>query len=216
MTKLVFDNVGERYYETGVKNGVLFVQESNGTYKNGVAWNGITQAQENPTGAEVSDHYADDIKYLSIQGVEKFEGSISAFYSPKEFDECDGGAEIAEGVSIHEQSRKSFGFAFLSTVGNDTDGIDKGQKLHIWYGCRATPSERSYATIGENPEPSNPSWSVKGTPVSVTGKRPTSRLTIDSTRIEKAKWDKIIDYVYGSESADSKLPLPDEVLAIIA
>ena len=156
MAKLVFDELGKRFYETGVSNAVLFVQADDGSYPRGVAWNGITAANESPSGAESNDQYADNIKYLSLTGAEKFEGTIEAFSSPKEFDECDGMATIAKGVTAHQQNRKSFGFAFKSIIGNDVKGNEYGYKLHLWYGCKAAPSERSHATVNDSPEPQNP------------------------------------------------------------
>lgn len=215
MAKLIFDKVGERFYETGVSEGVLFPQGPDGTYPKGVAWNGLTAANESPTGAEANDSYADNIKYLSIMGAENFEGTIEAFYSPKEFDACDGRAEIAKGVSAHQQIRKPFGFAFKSIIGNDTKTNEYGVKLHLWYGCKASPSERSYATVNDSPEPANPSWSVTSTPVSVPGYKPTSVITIDSTTCDPEKWKAINEAIYGTESTESYLPLPEKILQMI-
>lgn len=215
MAKLVFDELGKRFYETGVSNAVLFVQADNGTYPTGVAWNGITAANESPSGAESNDQYADNIKYLSLTGAEKFEGTIEAFSSPKEFDECDGMATIAKGVTAHQQNRKSFGFAFKSILGNDVKGNEYGYKLHLWYGCKAAPSERSHATVNDSPEPQNPSWSITSTPVPIPGHKPASVLTITSTEVEASKLAKIEDAIYGSDDANSHLPSPQEIIAML-
>lgn len=215
MAKLVFDELGKRFYETGVSNAVLFVQADNGTYPTGVAWNGITAANESPSGAESNDQYADNIKYLSLTGAEKFEGTIEAFSSPKEFDECDGMATIAKGVTAHQQNRKSFGFAFKSILGNDVKGNEYGYKLHLWYGCKAAPSERSHATVNDSPEPQNPSWSITSTPVPIPGHKPASVLTITSTEVEASKLAKIEEAIYGSDDANSHLPSPQEIIAML-
>lgn len=215
MAKLVFDELGKRFYETGVSNAVLFVQADNGTYPTGVAWNGITAANESPSGAESNDQYADNIKYLSLTGAEKFEGTIEAFSSPKEFDECDGMATIVKGVTAHQQNRKSFGFAFKSILGNDVKGNEYGYKLHLWYGCKAAPSERSHATVNDSPEPQNPSWSITSTPVPIPGHKPASVLTIISTEVEASKLAKIEEAIYGSDDANSHLPSPQEIIAML-
>ena len=215
MAKLVFDELGKRFYETGVSNAVLFIQADNGTYPKGVAWNGITTADEKPSGAESNDQYADNIKYLSLTGAEKFEGTIEAFSSPKEFDECDGMAAIAKGVTAHQQNRKSFGFAFKSILGNDVKGNEYGYKLHLWYGCKAAPSERSHKTVNDSPEPQNPSWSITSTPVPIPGYKPASVLTITSTEVDAEKLAKIEEAIYGSDSADSHLPTPQQIIEML-
>ena len=211
MAKLVFDELGKRFYETGVSNAVLFVQSDTGTYPKGVAWNGITAANESPSGAESNDQYADNMKYLSLTGAEKFEGTIEAFSSPKEFDVCDGMADIAKGVIAHQQNRKPFGFAFKSILGNDVKGNDYGYKLHLWYGCKAAPSERSHATVNDSPEPQNPSWSITSTPVAI----PASVLTIISTEVEPAKLAKIEEAIYGTDSAGAYLPTPQQIIEML-
>lgn len=216
MAKLVFDELGKRFYETGVSNAVLFVQADDGSYPRGAAWNGITAANESPSGAESNDQYADNIKYLSLTGAEKFEGTIEAFSSPKEFDECDGMATIAKGVTAHQQNRKSFGFAFKSIIGNDVKGNEYGYKLHLWYGCKAAPSERSHATVNDSPEPQNPSWSITSTPVPIPGKKPASVLTIRSNEVDAAKLAKIEEAIYGTESRDAYLPTPQQIIAMLA
>ena len=215
MAKLIFDEVGTRFYETGVSKGVLFVQDDTGAYPKGVAWNGITAANESPTGAEANDQYADNMKYLSLTSAENFEGTIEAFYSPAEFDVCDGMAEIAKGVNALQQNRKSFGFAYQSIIGNDIKQNDYGTKLHLWYGCKAAPTERAHSTVNDSPEPANPSWSITSTPVDVPGYRPTSVLTIDSTKATPAKWKAIIDAIYGTDTSVPYLPTPAQVIQLM-
>ena len=215
MAKLVFDELGKRFYETGVSNGVLYPQADDGTYPKGVAWNGITAANESPSGAESNDQYADNIVYLSLTGAEKFEGTIEAFSSPAEFDECDGMKELSKGLTVHQQTRKPFGFAYKSILGNDIKGNDYGYKLHIWYGCKAAPSERSHSTVNDSPEPQNPSWSISSTPVAVPGAKPSSVLTFNSTTTPADKLKKIEDILYGTDEADARLPLPSEILELL-
>lgn len=215
MAKLVFDELGKRFYETGVSHAVLFPQADDGTYPKGVAWNGITAANESPSGAESNDQYADNMVYLSLTGAEKFEGTIEAFSSPAEFDECDGMKELSKGLTVHQQTRRPFGFAYKSILGNDIKGNDYGYKLHIWYGCKAAPSERSHATVNDSPEPQNPSWSISSTPVAVPGAKPSSVLTFDSTRTPVDKLKKIEDILYGTQVADARLPLPSELIELL-
>lgn len=215
MAKLVFDELGKRFYETGVSNAVLFPQADDGTYPKGIAWNGITAANESPSGAESNDQYADNIVYLSLTGAEKFEGTIEAFSSPAEFDECDGMKELSKGLTVSQQTRKPFGFAYKSILGNDIKGNDYGYKLHIWYGCKAAPSERSHSTVNDSPEPQNPSWSISSTPVAVPGAKPSSVLTFNSTTTPADKLKKIEDILYGTDEADARLPLPTEILELL-
>ena len=215
MAKLVFDELGKRFYETGVSNAVLYPQADDGSYPKGVAWNGITAANESPSGAESNDQYADNIVYLSLTGAEKFEGTIEAFSSPAEFDECDGMKEISKGLTVSQQTRKPFGFAYKSILGNDIKGNDYGYKLHIWYGCKAAPSERSHSTVNDSPEPQNPSWSISSTPVAVPGAKPSSVLTFNSTTTPAEKLKKIEDILYGTEAADARLPLPSEIIELL-
>lgn len=216
MAKLKFDELGKRFYETGVSEAVLFPQDVSGTYPLGVAWNGITAANESPSGAEANDQYADNIKYLSLTGAENFEGTIEAFSSPAEFDECDGMKAIVKGAVAHQQNRRPFGFAFKSILGNDTKGNEYGYKLHLWYGCKAAPSERSHATVNDSPEPQNPSWSISSTPVVVPGHKPTSVITIDSTQVEATKLQKVLDAIYGTDDAAPYLPLPEKVIELLS
>lgn len=215
MAKLVFDELGKRFYETGVSNAVLYPQADDGTYPRGVAWNGVTSAKESPSGAESNDQYADNIVYLSLTGAEKFEGTIEAFSSPSEFDECDGMKELSQGLTVSQQTRKPFGFVYKSILGNDIKGNDYGYKLHLWYGCKAAPSERDHSTVNDSPEPQNPSWSISSTPVVVPGAKPSSVLTFNSTTIPADKLKKIEDILYGTEAADARLPLPTEIVELL-
>lgn len=210
MPKLVWDNTGEKLYETGVKNGVLYVQEA-GAYPKGVVWNGLTAVTESPSGAEATPLYADDIKYLNLYSAEEFGATIEAYTYPDEFAVCDGSASLAEGVYIGQQTRKSFGMCYTTMVGNDTDGAAHGYKLHLIYGAMAAPSEKAYATINDSPEAITFSWEVTTTPVNVTGHKPTASITIDSTKVDKEKLAALEAVLYGSESEEARLPLPDEI-----
>lgn len=215
MSKLVWDQTGERLYETGVKNGVLYVQ-SNGEYPKGVAWNGLTAVTESPSGAEASPLYADDIKYLNLLSNEEFGATIEAYTYPDEFAECDGSASLAEGVFIGQQKRSTFGLCYRTTLGNDVDGNDHGYKLHIIYGALAAPSEKAYATVNDSPEAITFSWEVTTTPVNVAGHKPTASITIDSTKVDSAKLKALEDKLYGTESEEASLPLPDEIATMFA
>lgn len=214
MTKIVWDQTGERLYETGVKNGVLYVQD-NGKYENGVAWNGLTAVTESPSGAEATALYADDIKYLNLMSAEEFGATIEAYTFPDEFAQCDGSASLAEGVTIGQQARKTFGLSYRTTLGNDELGNDYGYKLHLIYGALAAPSEKAYASINDSPEAITFSWEVTTTPVAVTGHKPTATVTIDSTKVDKAKLEALEAILYGSESEEPKLPLPDEIITLM-
>lgn len=215
MSKLVWDQTGDRLYETGVKNCVLYVQEG-GAYPKGVAWNGITAVTESPEGAEATALYADDIKYLNLISNEELKATIEAYMYPDEFAACNGEASLADGVVIGQQTRKPFGLCYRTTVGNDVDGNDHGYKLHILYGCTAAPSERAYATINDSPEAITFSWEVTTTPVAVTGGKPTASITIDSTKVDKTKLEELETMLYGAESSEATLPLPDAIAAIFA
>ena len=216
MSRLVWDKSGERLYETGVKNCVLYPQVS-GAYPKGVAWNGITSVTESPSGAEASPLYADDTKYLNLMSTEEFGASIEAYMYPEEFEACDGSAEIAPGVSIGQQKRQAFGLCYRTVIGNDTDNNDHGYKLHIIYGALAAPSEKAYATINDSPEAITFSWELSTTPVNVTGGNPTASLTIDSTKVNAEKLKALEDILYGSESESTgpRLPLPDEIATLM-
>lgn len=210
MAKIEWDKTGERLYETGVKNGVLYVQDA-GTYPKGVAWNGLTAVTESPSGAEATPLYADDIKYLNLLSTEEFGATIEAYTYPDEFAECDGSASLATGVMIGQQPRKAFGLCYRTTIGNDTEGNDHGYKLHIIYGALAAPSEKAYATINDSPEPITFSWEVTTTPVNVTGAKPTASITIDSTKATPEKLTALEKILYGDAEVEARLPLPDEI-----
>lgn len=224
MAKLEWDKTGEHFYETGVKQVVLYPM-SGTTYGKGVAWNGVTSIEESPSGADFNAIYADDIKYLNIQGAEEFGATIGAYTYPDEFAECDGAATPVDGVAVGQQARKAFGLCYRTTIGNDTEGVEYGYKLHIVYGARVTPSGKSYSTINDSPEPAEMSWEMNTTPVSVTGMKPTSIITIDSTKFtqqtDKAKLTALENMLYGTDSGsgteatDPQLPLPDVVLSTL-
>lgn len=215
MSALVWDQRSERLYETGVDRGVLY-PVTNNAYGTGVAWNGLTAVNESPSGAEPSDIYADNIKYLTLRSAETYGATIEAYTYPDEFAECDGSATVATGVTIGQQTRKSFGLCYRTLVGNDTDGQDHGYKLHLIYGCTASPSEKSYQTVNDSPEAITFSWEVSTTPVNVEGHKPTAQLIVDSTKVDKAKLATLEAQLYGGESSDPKLPTPAEVIAIFA
>lgn len=215
MSKLTWDQTGERFYETGVKQGVLYPQAEGGTYPKGVAWNGLTAVTESPSGAEATPLYADDIKYLNLMSAEEFGATIEAYTYPDEFAQCDGSAEIAKGVSIGQQARKAFGMSYKTTLGNDVANNDYGYKLHLIYGALAAPSEKAYATINDSPEAITFSWEVTTTPVSVKGFKPTANITIDSTKVDKEKLAALEAILYGGDSDEPRLPLPDEVATLM-
>lgn len=196
MSKLVWDQTGERLYETGVKNGVLYIP-TNGVYDKGVAWNGLTAVTESPSGAEATALYADDIKYLSLMSTEEFGATVEAYTYPDEFAQCDGSASLAKGASIGQQPRKTFGLSYKTTVGNDVDGNDYGYKLHLIYGALAAPSEKAYSTINDSPEAITFSWEITTTPVNVTGYKPTASITIDSTKADAEKLAALEKILYG-------------------
>lgn len=216
MSKLVWDKTGERYYETGVKQGVLYVQDAQGAYPKGVAWNGLTAVTESPSGAEANPLYADDIKYLNLISAEEFGATVEAYTYPPEFEACDGSAEIAPGVSIGQQARKAFGMCYRTVLGNDVEGNDYGYKLHMIYGAKAAPSEKGYATINDSPEAITFSWELTTTPVAVAGFKPTACLTIDSTKVDPERLAALEEVLYGSESEEARLPLPDEIAEMLA
>ena len=214
MSKLVWDQTGERLYETGVKYGVLYVQEG-AAYPKGVAWNGLTAVTESPSGAEATALYADDIKSLNLMSAEEFGATIEAYTYPDEFMACDGSASLSDGVYIGQQARKSFGLCYRTTIGNDVVNNDYGYKLHLIYGALASPSEKAYSTINDSPEAITFSWEVSTTPVNVTGHKPTACLTIDSTKVSPEKLAALEEILYGKEQAEPRLPLPDEVVQIM-
>ena len=217
MAKLVWDKTGDRLYETGVKNGVLYIPTA-GVYSKGVAWNGLTAVTESPSGAEATALYADDIKYLSLMSTEEFGATIEAYTYPDEFAACDGSAELADGVMIGQQKRSTFGLCYKTTIGNDTDGNDHGYKLHIIYGALAAPSEKAYSTINDSPEAITFSWEITTTPVNVTGAKPTASLVIDSTKADPSKLAALEDVLYGKDGEpanEPRLPLPDEIKSLM-
>lgn len=220
MSKLVWDKSGERLYETGVKNCALYVRDESASatngYSKGVPWNGVTSLTESPSGAEASAVYADDIKYLNLISAEDFGATINAYTYPEEFEACDGSGQIAKGITIGQQKRKSFCLAYKTTLGNDTENNDHGYKLHIIYGATASPAEKEYATINDSPEAIEFSWEMSTTPVNVTGFKPTASLVIDSTKTDKAILTKIEEALFGSEETESHILMPDEIMAIKA
>lgn len=222
--KLVWDKTGEHYYETGVKNGVLYPMSASGAYPKGVAWNGLTAITESPSGAEPTALYADDIKYLNLMSNEEFGATIEAYTYPDEFAECDGSASLAEGVYIGQQARKTFGLCYRTTLGNDAKGNDYGYKLHIIYGAMASPSEKAYSTINDSPDAITFSWELSTTPVAVANFKPTASLTIDSTKVDPQKLASLEEILYGKDgtgedhstgAVDPRLPLPDEIANIM-
>lgn len=215
MSKLVWDKTGERQYENGVDRGVLYLYKD-GAYKNGVVWNGLTAVNESPSGAEPSALWADNTKYLNLMSAEEFGASIEAYMYPDEFSECDGSAEIATGVYAGQQKRSMFGFSYRTKLGNDVDGGDFGYKLHLLYGCLASPSEKGYATENDSPEAITFSWEVSTTPVEVPGLKPTACVTIDSTKVDAEKLAALELILYGSEDEEARLPLPEELATIFS
>jgi hypothetical protein len=213
---LIWDAVGERLYETGIDQGVLFLQDVDGLYNSGFAWNGLIGVSESPSGAEPSPLYADNIKYLELMSAEEFAATLEAYTYPEEFAVCDGSAELEAGVMIGQQTRKPFGLAYRTIVGNDTLGNDLGYKLHLVYGCRAAPSEKGYSTINESPEAITFSWEVSTTPVAVTDAKPTSVVVIDSTKVDATALADLELILYGNTegSVAPRLPLPDEIKTI--
>lgn len=216
MSRIVWDKTGERLYETGVKNGVLYSVDAAGAYSKGVAWNGLTAVNENPSGAEPNPLYADDIKYLNLMSAEEFGATVEAYTYPDEFAECDGSAEIAKGVIIGQQDRKKFGLCYRTTLGNDVKGTDYGYKLHLVYGAQAAPSDKNFETINDNPDAITFSWELSTTPVSVDGHKPTATITIDSTKVDSTKLKALEDILYGTDENEARLPLPDEIATLMA
>ena len=219
MSKLVWDKVGERFYETGVDHGVIYQQNSGGTYPKGVAWSGLTAVTEAPSGAEPTPLYADNIKYLNLLSNEDFACTIEAYTYPDEFAECDGSAELADGVRIGQQKRKVFGFSYRTRLGNDVEGDDYGYKLHLVYGCLAAPSEKARNTVNDSPEATTMSWEVSTTPVAVKGFKPTAHIEIDSTKANPEKLTALEEILYGKDgdsSTEPRLPLPDEIATLMA
>lgn len=216
MAKLVWDKTGEHLYETGADHGVLYLPDSTGVYTDGVVWNGLVSVTEAPSGADANAQYADNIKYLNLIAAEDFGATIEAFTYPKEFEACNGVAELVPGVLIGQQARKIFGFCYRTLIGNDVDGQEHGYKLHLIYGCQASPSEKAYQTVNDSPEALTFSWEITTTPVNVTGFKPTAALTVASTDFTPEKMAALEAILYGSDTAEAKLPTPDEVAEIMA
>ena len=214
--KLVWDESGKRLYETGVRQGVLYPQTTEGLYPKGVAWNGLSAITESPSGAEASPIYADDIKYLNLISVEEFGATIEAYTYPDEFAECDGSAELATGVYVGQQRRRAFGLSYRTALGNDIENEEYGYKLHLIYGATAAPSDKGYQTINDSPDAITFSWELNTVPVSVAGLRPTASITIDSTKVTPEQLAILENYLYGTEGTTARLPLPDEIAAIFA
>lgn len=215
MSKLVWDKIGERFYETGTKNGVLYVRDETGAYPEGVVWNGLIGISQSPSGAEPTALWADDSKYLNIISAEEFGATIEAYTYPPEFGECNGEAFLAPGVSIGQQKRKTFGLSYKTVVGNDVDENEHGYKIHLIYGAVAATSEKAYTTINDSPEAMTLSWEVSTTPVEVPGYKPTALLTIDSTKVDPVKLAALEDILYGSTTTEARLPLPEEVVTLV-
>lgn len=215
MAKLVWDQVGEKLWETGVDRTVLFPMSAGGGYDKGVAWSGITAINESPSGAEPTKIYADNIVYGVVMSPEEDALTIEAFTYPDEYAECIGEAELGEGVTIKQQTHKHFGLAYRSMIGNDTEGTNHGYKIHIFYDCVSGASEDSNSTINDSPEQKTFSWSVTTLPVSVEGFQPTSSIVIDSTKVTKTKLDKIEELLYGAASKESELPSPSKIKEIL-
>lgn len=226
MSKLVWDAIGEHMFETGIDHGVLYPAEG-GTYPKGYAWNGLTSISESPSGAEDSSLYADNIKYLTLKSAEEFGMTIEAYTYPDQWEECDGTATLATGVKIGQQTRKRFGLSYRTRIGNDVEGDALGYKLHLVYGCSASPSERGYQTVNDSPEAISFSWTITTTPVTLDGYKPVSLITIDSTKVDSDKLTTLEEKLYGTDGGsgsvapvgpgtDAYLPLPSEVKSIFA
>lgn len=214
---ITWDDAGKRNYETGLDHGVLYVQDTAlGTYPEGVAWNGLTAVSEKPEGAEANAVYADNMKYLNLISAENYGFTLEALYYPEEFEACDGVAEAIAGLKVGQQTRKPFGFCYRTLLGNDAAGNSLGYKLHLTYGCIASPSEKSYATVTDSPEAVPFSWEVTTTPVPIAGYLPSAQLVIDSTTATPAKLTALEVILYGtSPSTKGRLPLPAEVITLL-
>ena len=216
MAKLVWNEAGKRLYETGVDRGVLYVSDGNGRYQKGVVWNGLVSVNESPSGAEATPLYAGNVKYVELMSNEEFGASIEAYTYPEEFEQCDGSAELADGITIGQQPRKSFGLCYRTKIGNDTAGDEHGYKIHLIYGAKAAPTEKSYTTINDSPEAITFSWEITTTPIEVDGHKPTATLTIDSTKVTPTALTAIETKLYGDTTREATLPTPAEILALIA
>lgn len=215
MSKLEWDKTGEKTYETGVSKGVLYVQGSSGAYGTGVAWPGLSKVDESPSGAEPTKLYANNGVYVTLMSAEEYAFTIEAYDSPEEFDECDGTKEVAKGITIRQQDRTPFGFSYRTEIGNDTEGTNHGYKLHLVYGCKASPSSKSHETINDSPSADTLSWEVNTTPVAVEGFKPTAVVEIDSTTVTKENMQKIEDKLYGTTSEEATLPSIAEIIELV-
>ena len=215
MARLIWDEVGQRFFETGVKNGVLYVQNNDGSYANGVVWNGLTAITESPSGAEETPLYADDVKYLTLRSAEEFGATVEAFTYPEEFEQCDGSAQIATGITVGQQARKAFGLCYRTAVGNDIQGQEFSYKLHIIYGCTVAPSEKSYSTINDNPEAITFSWELSTVPVPVDGFKPTASLVIDANKVEAGKLQLLENALFGDAENEATLLLPNQIMELM-
>jgi len=216
MTKLIWDKTGERFFETGVDQGVLYRIDDAGAYSIGYAWNGLTTVTESPSGAESNKQYADNIVYLNLLSLEQFGGTIAAFTYPDAFGACDGTAEPEPGLALGQQPRKPFGMCYRTRVGNDVEGTELGYKIHLIYNALAAPSEKARATINDSPAALEFSWTISTTPVPVTGYKPISTITLDSTKVDADALATLLDILYGTSGSDPRLPAPDEILALFA
>lgn len=214
MSRLIWDAIGEKFYEMGTKMGVLYPMKEDGSYENGVAWNGLTAVTESPSGAEETKLYADDIKYASLRSAEEYAYTIEAYTYPPEWEPCDGSAQVATGVTIGQQKRKGFGFSWVTTVGNDVSD-EVGKKIHIAWNSTASPSEKSYASINDSPDAIAFSWECSTSPVNVSGFRPTSHMEIDCSKLKAATVKAIEDKLWGTESAEATLPTPEEIITLV-
>jgi hypothetical protein len=214
MAVLTWDNVGERTYETGVDRGVLYIPDNQGAYNTGVAWNGLTAVTESPTGAEANAMYADNIKYLNLYSVEEFGATIEAYTYPDEFGQFDGTLEPVPGLTVGQQTRKTFGLCYRTRLGNDVNGDDHGYKLHLVYGCKASPSEKAYATVNDSPEAITFSWELSTAPVFVPMAKPTALITIDSTKVDPMSLSALEQFLYGAVGEDPSLPLPVDLIEL--
>lgn len=214
MSRLIWDAIGEKFYEMGTKMGVLYPMKEDGSYENGVAWNGLTAVTESPSGAEETKLYADDIKYASLRSAEEYAYTIEAYTYPEEWEPCDGSAQVATGVTIGQQKRKGFGFSWVTTVGNDVSD-EVGKKIHIAWNSTASPSEKSYSSINDSPDAITFSWGCSTSPVNVSGFRPTSHMEIDCSKLKAGTVKAIEDKLWGTENADATLPTPAEIITLV-
>lgn len=215
MAKLVWDQIGEREYFTGVEKGVVYPLSTDGTYPAGAAWNGLISVTESPSGAEPTALWANNRKYGNLYSTEEFGGTIEAYVYPDEFAECNGEKELVSGVRISQQKRKAFGLSYRNNIGNDVDGTAHGYELHIVYGAMASPSEKTHSTINDSPEAETLSWEFTTTPVDVANADPTSHITIKSTSVDATKLKELEDILYGTSDVEARLPMPDEIATII-